>query len=134
MEGIRRRAKYMIWDLSSGVQVLMHLGMSGRFVLDGTLAPHDHVVFQIGDHQVRYNDPRRFGFMDLIWPDQPSKFLTHLGPEPLGNEFNGAYLQDQLRGRATPIKTRLMDQKVVVGWATFIAVRRCFAPKFIPPV
>ena len=114
LEGFSRRAKYMLWHLSSGAKALMHLRMS-RFVLDGTIAAHDHVVHQIGGHEVRYNDPRRFGFMDVILPGQASKFLTHLGPEPLGNTFNGAYLHEQLKGRSTPIKARLLDQKVVVG-------------------
>ena len=115
LEGFSRRAKYMLWHLSSGVQVVLHLGMSGRFVLDGTVATHDHVVFTIGGREVRYNDPRRFGFMDLIHPGETSKFLDHLGPEPLGNAFNGAYLYEQLKHRKSAVKARLLDQKVVVG-------------------
>ena len=116
---ISRRAKYLLWELESGATLLTHLGMSGRFTFaapEAPLAKHDHVVFttQAG-LELRYNDPRRFGFMDLIAPGQRSKFLTALGPEPLGNAFHASYLADQLAGRRSAIKARLLDQRVVVG-------------------
>lgn len=116
IERLSRRAKYMLWHLSSGETVLLHLGMSGRFTLaGGPPEKHDHVVFRTQAAEVRYNDARRFGFMDLIGAGQPSKFLDSLGPEPLGNGFNGAYLYEQLKGRSSAVKTRLLDQKAVVG-------------------
>ena len=118
---LSRRAKYMLWHLGDGATVLLHLGMSGRFTFAddeslGPLGTHDHVVFQTDQGtEIRYTDPRRFGFMDLIDPGQPCRFLDGLGPEPLGNDFNAAYLQTQLAGRSAAIKARLLDQKVVVG-------------------
>ncbi len=117
IERLSRRAKYMLWHLENDTTVLLHLGMSGRFTFaDGPLEKHDHVVFMTeAGTEIRYNDPRRFGFMNLIGSGQSSKFLDHLGPEPLGNDFSGAYLFSQLQGRKTPIKARLLDQKVVVG-------------------
>ena len=117
IERLSRRAKYMLWHLESGATVLLHLGMSGRFTFaKGPLEKHDHVVFETDSgEEIRYNDPRRFGFMDLIPPAQTSKFLEKLGPEPLSNDFSGVYLYDHLKGRNSPIKARLLDQKVVVG-------------------
>ena len=107
----------MLWQLEDSTTVLLHLGMSGRFTLaKGCLGKHDAVVFVTEDGtELRYNDPRRFGFMDLIAPGDPCKFLSHLGPEPLGNDFSQAYLFKQLQGRTTSIKARLLDQRVVVG-------------------
>jgi len=116
---LSRRAKYMLWHLDSGAVVLLHLGMSGRFTFaepDTPIARHDHVIFKTASGlEVRYNDPRRFGFMDLIRPGEGNRFLDSLGPEPLGNAFNGPYLFDQLRDRKAAVKARLLDQRVVVG-------------------
>lgn len=114
---LSRRAKYMLWHFESGDIALMHLGMSGRFTIaKGPPVKHDHVIFET-DHgiEIRYNDPRRFGFMDLIKAGTTSKFLNNLGPEPLGNEFSSKYLYGQLRQGKASIKSRLLDQRVVVG-------------------
>ena len=106
VQALRRRSKYILADLSSGETLLIHLGMSGRMLISGTQlgqfhhahpAPekHDHVVLTMqSGARVTFNDPRRFGAMDLMptasW--QAHKLLTDLGPEPLGNGFNEAYL------------------------------------------
>ena len=132
INGFSRRAKYMLWHLSSGCQALMHLGMSGRFVLDSTIAPHDHVVFTIGGREVRYNDPRRFGFMDLVEPSTPNRFLDPLGPEPLGNAFHGTYLYNQLRSRKSSIKACLLNQKIVVGVGNIYGSEALFRAKIRP--
>jgi formamidopyrimidine-DNA glycosylase len=122
IERIERRAKYMLAHLDDGNVLLMHLGMSGRLVVapdpDAPFEPHDHVVF-LTDRgcQVRFNDARRFGFMDLL-PAQGIEESAHfraLGPEPLGNAFNGPELAARLAGRRTPIKAALLDQKTVAG-------------------
>jgi formamidopyrimidine-DNA glycosylase len=129
VQTLRRRSKYILADLSSGETLLIHLGMSGRMLISGAQLGqfhHDHPAPQKHDHvvltmqsgaRVTFNDPRRFGAMDLMptarW--QAHKLLADLGPEPLGNAFNEAYLAQRLANRATPIKSALLDQKIVSG-------------------
>ena len=129
VNALRRRSKYLLADLSSGETLLMHLGMSGRILISGDPlgqfhhehpAPekHDHVVFHMASGaRVTFNDPRRFGAMHLIPTDSldQHKLLAELGPEPLGNEFDASYLADRLKARKTPIKSALLDQKLVAG-------------------
>lgn len=128
-----RRAKYLLVSLSSGETLLMHLGMSGRYSIeaeDGSDQPgdfvhaapadprHDHVVFHAeGGITVRYNDPRRFGFMDLIAEGalDTCAYLADLGPEPGSNAFSADHLLAALAGRRTPMKAALLDQKIVAG-------------------
>lgn len=128
---IDRRAKYLLIRLEGDLTLLSHLGMSGRYSIEaeqGAAQPgdfvhatpanprHDHVVFDIeGGVTIRYNDPRRFGFMDLFARDADSPYLAGLGPEPNENRFSGAYLSESLAGRRTPIKMALLDQKIVAG-------------------
>jgi formamidopyrimidine-DNA glycosylase len=101
--------------------LLLHLGMSGR-VTAGTAAlpdaPHDHVVLRLDDGTViRFNDARRFGLLDYIkrGEEKQHPLLAGLGPEPLEAEFNGAYLAAALAGKMTPIKSALLDQRIVAG-------------------
>ncbi|MFT4716639.1 MAG: formamidopyrimidine-DNA glycosylase [Paracoccaceae bacterium] len=118
-----RRSKYILCDLASGETLLIHLGMSGRMLIQqpdqqGQPEKHDHVVLDmVNGARIVFNDTRRFGAMDLCATDAVSshKFLAQLGPEPLGNEFDQAYLVAALRARNTPIKTALLDQKLVAG-------------------
>ncbi|MBK1636746.1 bifunctional DNA-formamidopyrimidine glycosylase/DNA-(apurinic or apyrimidinic site) lyase [Rhodovulum adriaticum] len=124
-----RRSKYLLADLSSGETLIVHLGMSGRMLVSGAVmgrfhhdhpapAKHDHVVFDMeGGARVTFNDARRFGAMDLIETDRVEGhwLLAGLGPEPLGNAFHQDYLVERLRGRMTPIKAALLDQRVVAG-------------------
>ena len=120
-----RRSKYLLADLDPGETLIVHLGMSGRMMISGLDgAPpkppgrHDHVVIDTeGGARITFNDPRRFGMMDL-WPTQAlghHRLLAGLGPEPLGNSFHEDYLVERLKGRRSPIKTALLDQKVVAG-------------------
>ena len=131
--GLGRRAKYMLIGLDGGEVLLCHLGMSGRMVLDRTkdapLDPHDHVVFETdAGERIRFNDVRRFGFMDLVAEQdlQAHKLLRDLGPEPLGNAFNGAALATALKGRRTPIKAALLDQRIVAGLGNIYACEALF--------
>ena len=126
---LRRRSKYILLDLSSDETLIIHLGMSGRILISeaavGTfhhvhpaLEKHDHVIFEMeSGARVVFNDARRFGAMDLIsTPNlQAHWLLKDIGPEPLGNDFNEAYLEERLRGRNMPMKTALLDQKIVAG-------------------
>jgi len=129
VDRLRRRSKYILADLSSGETLIIHLGMSGRILVSGEVqgrfvrahAPrtsHDHVVFHMGNGaRVTFNDARRFGAMDLVPTERIERhwLLEALGPEPLGNGFDETYLAARLRGRRTPIKAALLDQRVVAG-------------------
>ena len=127
--GLRRRSKYILVDLDSAETLLIHLGMSGRMLISGQMigefhhphpatAKHDHVVFHMeGGARITFNDARRFGAMDLMeTATQDDHWLIRdLGPEPLGNAFNESYLVERLKGRNTPIKSALLDQRIVSG-------------------
>jgi formamidopyrimidine-DNA glycosylase len=123
VESVERRGKYLTAALSSGETLVMHLGMSGWFHVMKTgdrsreADPHDHVVFVMtSGHTVVFNDPRRFGFIDLAAgaaADYPS--LRAMGPEPLSAEFDAAWLARACRGKRTPLKVALLDQRVVGG-------------------
>ena len=125
IERITRRAKYILMHLDDGQILMIHLGMSGRMMVSPpeeaagfTPQAHDHVVFHAADGAVvAFNDARRFGMMDLVPAGELDRhrLLADLGPEPLGNEFNAPYLSSRLAGRRTPIKSALLDQRVVAG-------------------
>jgi formamidopyrimidine-DNA glycosylase len=122
VRAVRRRAKYLAAELSSGDLLLAHLGMSGSFRVEPhcpTISlPHDHVVFELASGStVVFNDPRRFGSMRIVdragVADDP--VLSALGPEPLDRRFDGKALADALARRKTSLKAALSDQRVVAG-------------------
>ncbi len=122
VQGMARRAKYILMALDSGESLLVHLGMSGKVTIDksGATPPakHDHVVLNMENGvRILFNDPRRFGALDLLETAtlDGHKLLATLGPEPLGNGFNPAYFTAQLKGRKAPIKSAMLDQKIVAG-------------------
>ena len=128
VEAVQRRGKYLVVALSSRETLIMHLGMSGWFhvapIGDRTREahPHDHVVFMMSSGQsVVFNDPRRFGFMDLaaVADDYPS--LKAMGPEPLSAEFTAASLAWACLGKKAAIKATLLDQRVVGGLGNIYA-------------
>jgi len=133
---VGRRAKYLLCDLSSGDTIIMHLGMSGSFRIEADkdsnmpgvfhhdrnrLAAHDHVVFHLSGKQAQtsviYNDPRRFGFMDITNRSSLSvhPFFANLGIEPVGNELSGEILARLFAGRNVPLKAALLDQRLIAG-------------------
>jgi formamidopyrimidine-DNA glycosylase len=126
---LRRRAKVLLVDLDRGETLLVHLGMSGRMLISGvatgqfhhdraTPGKHDHVVLDLAQGaRVTFNDARRFGMMDLCETAalEGHRMIAALGPEPLGNRFDGPYLAARLAGRASPVKAMLLDQRVVAG-------------------
>jgi formamidopyrimidine-DNA glycosylase len=133
---LTRRGKYLLAALSSAGTLLMHLGMSGSIrvsrnaaarrseIHPATRDPHDHVVFHLSSGRVVvFNDPRRFGVMELIEPGELSSHpvLSRLGPEPLSGEFDAAALARRCRGRRISLKTALMDQRVVAGLGNIYA-------------
>ena len=128
VRALGRRSKYLLLHLDTAETLIVHLGMSGRMVVDdaatatfhhraGWLPRHDHVVFHTDAHRVTFNDARRFGAMDL-WPTEDLErhwLIEKLGPEPLGNDFHEDHLVAAFRGRNTPVKAALLDQRIVAG-------------------
>ena len=120
---LRRRAKYLVAELSSGEALLMHLGMSGSFNVDRTETgpdrqpePHDHVVFHMSSGAtITFNDPRRFGLMDLVPRGGIDRTLAAMGPEPLEADFDGVRLARACVGKRVSLKVALLDQQVVAG-------------------
>jgi len=134
-----RRAKYILMTLEDGTVMIGHLGMSGSFrISDGPIAEldkHDHVVFEtVKGVTVRYHDPRRFGFMLLTTADKMHAHpqLAHIGPEPLGNAFNGPELAARIKNRQAPIKAALLDQKTVAGVGNIYACEALFRSHISP--
>jgi formamidopyrimidine-DNA glycosylase len=147
VEGLGRRAKYLLADLSSGEVLLMHLGMSGSFRVGhdsrpgvyyherGKSTAHDHVVFHMSNGEVvTFNDPRRFGFMKLIARDslECEPHLAPLGPEPLGNAFDAAMLARACAGKKTSLKAALSDQRVVAGLGNIYVCEALFRAHLSP--
>lgn len=143
IDAVRRRAKYLLVDTAAG-SALLHLGMSGslRVLPAGTpVGPHDHVDLALEPLEpreratpavLRFNDPRRFGC--LLWqaPGTVHPLLAELGPEPLSDAFDGGHLFALSRGRRAPVKTFLMDQRVVVGVGNIYAAEALFEAGIAP--
>ena len=132
--GIERRGKYLLLK-SSAEYLIIHLGMSGslRVTREENLKKHDHIDIVFEDKSIlRYCDPRRFGC--FLWTENPEShfLLKNLGPEPLGNSFNGKYLFDLSRKRKTPIKNFIMNSKNVVGVGNIYANEALFKAKIRP--
>ena len=130
---LRRRSKYILAETDRGDTAILHLGMSGRMTVSGLAAgfvpgqfhhshprieTHDHVIFDMeGGARVTFNDPRRFGALDLCATAALAEhpLLASLGPEPLGNEFGASHLARRFKGRRSPVKAALLDQRNVAG-------------------
>jgi formamidopyrimidine-DNA glycosylase len=150
VEGLGRRAKYLLADLSSGDVLVMHLGMSGSFRVshhgsEGQIAKyhheksksaaHDHVVFHMSNGAtVTFNDPRRFGSMKLVPRAKIDQepLLRSIGPEPLGNEFDAAMLAHACAGKKTSLKAALLDQRVVAGLGNIYVCEALFRAHLSP--
>ncbi len=150
VDGLGRRAKYLVADLSTGDVLLMHLGMSGSFhiILDaktarpgdfhherGKIGAHDHVVFHMSNGAtVTFNDPRRFGSMKLVKRTEIDKepLLNALGQEPLGNEFDAVMLAKACAGKKTSLKAALLDQRVVAGLGNIYVCEALFRAHLSP--
>ncbi len=136
VQALRRRAKYILATLDDGATLLIHLGMTGRFTIvkpegqrqnlgefyfeadEADDGPHAHVAIRLDDGtRIVFTDPRRFGIMDLIPADQLEghKLLRGIGIEPLGNEFNEAFLLKAFTAKKAPLKAALLDQRIIAG-------------------
>ena len=143
---LKRRSKYILIDLSTDETLLIHLGMSGKILVSGSKignffyepsksTNHDHVIFWLNDGTIiTYNDPRRFGAMDLTKTTDLNnhKFLQKLGPEPLGNSFDSYYLKKKLSKKESPIKNVLLDQSVVAGLGNIYVCEALFMSGISP--
>ncbi|WP_368185805.1 bifunctional DNA-formamidopyrimidine glycosylase/DNA-(apurinic or apyrimidinic site) lyase [Aestuariibius sp. HNIBRBA575] len=143
---LRRRSKYILMDLDRQETLIIHLGMSGRMTVSGDplgqfhhehpdIEKHDHVVFDMENGaRVTFHDPRRFGAMDLAATDvlDQHKLLSGIGPEPLGNTFDGPYLIERLSGKKMPIKTALLDQRIVAGLGNIYVCEVLFRAQIDP--
>lgn len=132
---VTRCAKYIVVALDGGDDLIIHLGMTGRISLTSSAQSsprvlgdytyptdgdtrHDHVILHLNAGlTVTYNDPRRFGYMLLIPAAQRAQhpLFKSLGAEPLEDGFNAAYLALRAQGTTVPLKTFLMDQRVIAG-------------------
>ncbi|THF46933.1 bifunctional DNA-formamidopyrimidine glycosylase/DNA-(apurinic or apyrimidinic site) lyase [Allorhizobium terrae] len=134
---LSRRAKYLLIDLDDGISIVSHLGMSGSYRIEqagsadvpgqfhmerSRNVAHDHVIFHLMETngsglRVIYNDPRRFGSMDMVERRHMDSYpaFKGLGPEPIGNALSADYLAGRFQGKAQPLKTTLLDQKVIAG-------------------
>jgi len=136
IHALGRRAKYLLVELDIGKTLIMHLGMSGSFRIETTgnnsepgqfhhdkskNPKHDHVVFQLSNGSTQtaviYNDPRRFGYMDLIKSSelQDHRYFAKLGIEPTGNSLSGTVIAELFAGKAAPLKSALLDQSLIAG-------------------
>ena len=143
---LHRRSKYILIDLSEGETLIMHLGMSGRIIISQKVAgtfhhnkahsqKHDHFILHLKDnHKLTFNDPRRFGVIDLLRTEnlELSGMLSQIGPEPLSNSFNEAYFVRTMRVKKTNIKSALLDQRVVAGLGNIYACEALFRAGISP--
>ena len=143
---LHRRSKYILIDLSEGETLIMHLGMSGRIMISQKVSgtfhhntthsqKHDHFILHLKDnHQLTFNDPRRFGVIDLLKTEnlELSGMLSQIGPEPLSNSFNEAYFVSTMRLKKTNIKSALLDQRVVAGLGNIYVCEALFRAGISP--
>jgi formamidopyrimidine-DNA glycosylase len=153
VDALERRAKYLLAHLDDGMVWITHLGMTGRWsILGAKQQPgdfyyaeppdptHTHVVIDMESGakgemiRLEFNDPRRFGYMDLIAEDALAAhpWFKGLGPEPLGNEFNLPYLKKALAHKKAPIKAALLDQRIVAGLGNIYVVEALYRAHISP--
>lgn len=149
VERLERRAKYLLFPLSTGETWVTHLGMTGRFTLDGEQlgefeepAPiggkHEHMsLCAVRDGvttRVGFADARRFGFMGLIPTDEVEAhpWFAGLGPGPLGNGFSGAHLAEVFAGKKQNIKVSLLDQRNVAGLGNIYVCEALYRARISP--
>lgn len=133
---VKRKAKYILISLSNGNLIIIHLGMTGKLLIDPAEASkHDHLIIQLKNGtNLRYNDVRKFGMIDLIHKSELDnyKFFKKLGLEPLEKEFNLSAFKEILRRRNKSIKSTIMDANIIVGVGNIYANEALFNSKIHP--
>ncbi len=135
VQGFRRRGKFMLMRLDREVSVLIHLGMSGRMLIDAPFTRHEHLTLETNDGgRVGFVDPRRFGVLDLVatGSEDSHRLLAGMGPEPLGNGFSAPVLLAALAGKNTAIKNALLNQRIVAGIGNIYASEALFRAGISP--
>ncbi|MCB9422653.1 MAG: bifunctional DNA-formamidopyrimidine glycosylase/DNA-(apurinic or apyrimidinic site) lyase [Ardenticatenaceae bacterium] len=131
---ITRRAKYLVFNLSGGETLIIHLKMSGHLAVVDSDTPPDkyaHTIFKLDNEQeLRFRDTRKFGRVYLV--HDPSDILGHLGPEPLSDSFTVAVLQERLQGRKRVLKPLLLDQTFVAGIGNIYADEALYYARLHP--
>lgn len=133
--GLDRRAKFGMIHTDRAVTLIFHLGMSGRWRIDPDVADkHDHLVIETAAHRFALNDPRRFGWVDLVPTDTVDQWpsFAAIGPEPLGPGLTAGYLAEALAGRKQAIKLCLLDQRIVAGLGNIYVCEALFAARIDP--
>ena len=151
IQSLNRRAKYLLVELDCAKTLVIHLGMSGRLTLSAPNATsrytaklvrsascdpkHDHVEFEFKNHtRLTYNDPRRFGFMDLVDTNKldAHRLFKNIGPEPLGNTFHADHLVTRAAGRKVDLKAFLLDQRTVAGLGNIYVCEALYRAQLSP--
>jgi formamidopyrimidine-DNA glycosylase len=135
VERLGRRGKYLVWELSDDVFLVQHLRMTGTLLIDPPGAPpYTRVWFRLGDHDLAYTDPRRFGTGELALGGDAlaAFFAARLGLEPFDEGFTGAYLHALARTSRAPVKAFLLDQKRVAGVGNIYADEALFRARIHP--
>jgi formamidopyrimidine-DNA glycosylase len=135
VERLGRRGKYLVWELEDEAYLLLHLRMTGTLLLDPPERPlHTRVTFGLGDHELLFVDPRRFGTGELALGDAAREafFAARLGVEPFEPEFTGAHLHALAARCRAPIKAMLLDQKRIAGVGNIYADEALFRARIHP--
>ena len=137
VESLKRRAKYLIFHLSNGQNIILHLGMSGSLRIaknsENFFIKHDHVELIFDDERIIYNDPRRFGYIFITDKDPyDHKLIASLGPEPMTNNFNEIVLAKSFYKKERPIKNALLDQTIISGLGNIYVCEALFRSKINP--
>ncbi len=136
LDNLRRRGKYLLFDLEGGVTLLIHLGMTGRLLASGPPSPpldHVHLVFQVeGGLNLLYQDVRRFGQVLVFPPGVTPAPLAQVGAEPFSRKVTPAWLLERAQGRSRPIKNFLLDARVMAGIGNIYACEILFAAGLHP--
>ncbi|GGM95601.1 formamidopyrimidine-DNA glycosylase [Thermus composti] len=132
VEGLSRRGKFLLLELSEGLEAVIHLGMTGGFRLERT--PHTRLVFRLDQGALFFHDPRRFG---RIWVVERGDYreiplLTRLGPEPLSEDFRFPTFWEELRRSAKPLKALLLEQRLAAGVGNIYADEALFRARLSP--
>lgn len=133
VERVERAGKFLFVRFNAGEALVLHLGMSGRLVVEPASAvfkPHTHLALRMGDQQVRLIDPRRFG--RIAWSGPQGEGATKLGIDPLSGGFTGERLHGVMRGRKVALKSALLNQALIAGLGNIYADEALFLSRIYP--